>query len=339
MNQLPPQTPPGQEPRKAKGNGFWATSGGLVTLVAVGFLIFGGITGGLIYALTRNGNGTYTESVRKAWTQLDEVAGEIDLEAESVMDLTSSDSPDLIADFQKLLDQKDGDLGSILTDIKPLSPSDNEKEAYDNLVATIESFRDYLQETADFLDLFTTDINDTKLNSALGKMSDLAVKTRDSANAFISGSKGIEPSSFNPFVLQLSTFYGSELVKARNEQAGKKKQESEQSAVEATNDARTALQNILNLYVSQGWDAVVPFMTQELYVRYQNANPPWDQVSYIVETAAITNFQLIDENKIIFTVQETHKDGDETSTETGGWEMVKSGDKWLINNNPYAYNQ
>lgn len=336
MRPGPVETPPGQGPRPGSKVSFWKTPGGIITIIFISVFVIGGLTAGLIFAFSGS-SGDYSESVQDEWTRLNEIADEIDGKLGPVKNLESIGSAEQVKSFRDLLGEMDGELDDIAGNIKSLSPPDNETEGYNSLLDTVKSYRQYLDKLDNFLAAFTANVNDTKLDTTLEEMIELAGNTRDSGEDFTRSDPDITPSTFDPEVLGLSSDYVTQLAAVRKAKAEKEKEETSQETVEAVNSARNSLENILSIYVREGWSSIVQFMTQSLYTKHEEADPPWDQVSYTVESADITNFQIIDESKIIFTVREQHDEGGDTTTETGNWEMVKSGESWLLNNTPYTY--
>lgn len=331
------QAPPGQRTQPGGNYPFWKTPGGIITIIFISVFVIGSLIAGLVFAFSGSGGGN-EKSINEGWTRLNDVADEIDSELEPVMNLESIGSATQIKDFRELLDDADSDLYKVATDIKSLSLSADEKESRDSLLETVESFQLYLNELDKFLGIFTEDPADTKLDTTLDEMSALTDRTLENSEDFTHLDPGVIPSSFNTEALNLSSDYVTQLAAVRKATTDKKERETGQDTVEAVNDARKSIENILSVYVGKGWGDIVQYMTPALYAEYAEAYPPWSQVSYTVESANITNFQVSDENTIVFTVKEQHSEDGDITTETGNWEMVKSGDDWLLNNTPYTYN-
>lgn len=332
----PVQAPPELRPQTGGKPPFWKTPGGILTIIFISVFVAGSLIAGLVFAFSGSG-GDNAESLQNEWTQLNEIADEIDSELGPVSNLESIGSASQINNFQELLVKSDSGLDEIATNIKSLSLTEEEDDSRSSLLETVDSFQQYLKALDEFLGLFTDGTGKTKLDATLNEMSDLADKTFSSGENFARLNPGVTPSLFDPEVLKLPSDYVTQLAAVRATKTDKEQKDTGQETVEAVNSARKSLENILSVYVRKGWSDVVQFMTPALYAKYSEADPPWSQVSYTVESANIINFQAVDDTAIVFTVKEQHNEGGEITAENGDWEMVKSGDGWLLNNTPYTF--
>ncbi len=322
-----PREQPQTIARPGKG-GFFSTPGGIVTLVVIALLLVGGIVLGVMLA---TGGGGQQEIVQ-AWEEFCGVTEDIDGELDQVSDLSKASSDD-IEDFQDTIEESRNKLDAIL---KGLSSGDS-VSSRKNLKSAIENYDDYLKKLDDFYDDYLQDPSDKNLTSTLEDLEELASEVESDLKGFLKDNDLTSAKKCELSVLELPSKYLKQLAVVKDTTNKDVKEvdraDSEMNDVAA---AQAVLEEMLPMYAEGGWQSIMGYMTPEMYQAYQNAPIPWDQVSYVVTGTRILNCTVVDKNTILFTVEETQDDFGDVFTANSEWEMVRSGNTWLFNNQWYS---
>jgi hypothetical protein len=96
-------------------------------------------------------------------------------------------------------------------------------------------------------------------------------------------------------------------------------------------EATAVMDRILPLYKTGGFSAVSGYMTSSYYNQFKAADPPWDQVSYTITDAQVTDHALFGDSAVTFTVNESLNDMGTPATKIEYFELVKEGPTFKLN--------
>jgi hypothetical protein len=96
-------------------------------------------------------------------------------------------------------------------------------------------------------------------------------------------------------------------------------------------EATAVMDRILPLYKTGGFSAVSGYMTSSYYNQFKAADPPWDQRSYTITDAQVTDHASFGDSAVTFTVNETLDDMGTPATKIENFELVKEGSTFKLN--------
>lgn len=321
-------------PPADKKRNFFSTPGGIVLVIVIALLVVGGAVVGAVL-LTRGGDGAsaFQKETSELWADFSGEVDEIDGELSDVSDLTEVTSADTIEDFRGELENHREAVEGYLDSFESIEAPQGSRAAYGEFMDSLELYVDYLKELDRFYGIYVADPLDDRLDGILTGLEETAGKIESGVEEFLDSNPLITETSFEPAILEVPGEYEKQLEQIRG---ALEDQQQDQSSDQALAPARAAMDNILNTYLSGGWDSLGTLMTQQCYDRHRYDVPPPDQGDFDVTGVQVVEGTMTDANTAVFTVLQSIRtwDGEEFQ-DYMLWELIKSGDSWLLNSVEY----
>ena len=198
----PPVQPPPQDPDRKKGAGaFFSSPGGIVLIVAIALLVLGGITVGIVFAVSGGGNSKVDAATMDAWAEYENIIANDGKElAEIKVDPTAltanqealKKSQENLAALQKDLARTGGsEKWRANPDVNPVSTRDVKAA---QLAAAMDAYNAYIVKMNEFFGQLIAALTGNllidqgavnTLNATLAEVQDLASKAKTLAGKFV----------------------------------------------------------------------------------------------------------------------------------------------------------